>query len=302
MSIAAIAIGSNSTRMLVRLADGREVRERAYTHLFMGLNQDRMLTAEAMSDTTAVIGQLKRRALAMGAERVYLYATSAVRDAGNADAFSRRLLLHTGLELTVISGEAEARLAFEAASCGGHCAVFDLGGGSSELTYGKGSGVIEAASAQEGAARLSRECTIRTFEDAENVRLLVGGRLRGPYCRLLALPRPSILIGIGGTCTTSAAIQQQNASHGDELNGETVKRDFIEALLRRIIPLSLEERTAIPGLYASRAAILPHGLCILLALMDLTGFDCFRLSTHNNLDAIVERLDKNPSTQMLTDE
>ena len=35
-----------------------------------------------------------------------------------------------------------------------------------------------------------------------------------------------------------------------------------------IIPLSLEERTAIPGLYASRAAILPHGLCILLALIN----------------------------------
>ena len=78
-------------------------------------------------------------------------------------------------------------------------------------------------------------------------------------------------------------------SHGNELDGTLVTRDFLEDLLARILPLSYEERIRIPGLYASRAAIMPHGLTILLAVMDLTGFDRYVLSTHNNLDAIIAR-------------
>ena len=292
MTIAAIAIGSNSTRMLVRLPDGREIRERVYTHLFMGLDQDGILTDKAMADTAEAIFELKQRALSLGAERVCLYATSAVRDAGNADAFSRLLYTRTGLTLHVIPGETEALLAFEAASGGEYCAVLDLGGGSTELTYGRQWRTEAAVSAQEGAARLSRECEIRTESDAEAVFARVRDRLEPVLWPVLSLPRPPRLVGIGGTCTCSAAVQRCTSSHGAELEGEVVTAGFLRALLSRIIPLSLEDRAAIPGLYASRAAILPHGLCILLAVMELTGFDRYTLSTHNNLDAIVARLQR----------
>ena len=295
MSIAAIAIGSNSTRMLVHLDDGREIRERAYTHLFMGLDDQRLLTEEAMANTCAAISELKHEAKALGAERVLLYATSATRDAGNAEAFSRLIFAQTGLHLTVIPGETEACLAFEAASGGRHCAVLDIGGGSTELSYGEQWIVQCAASAQEGACRLNRECGIRTREDALNVQARVRERLSTVFSPLLALPRPPALIGIGGTCTTSAAIALCTPSHGNELDDTEVSRGFLESLLERVIPLTIEERCRIPGLYASRAAIISHGLCILLAVMEMTGFDSFRLSTHNNLDAIVARELRAPS-------
>ena len=294
MSIAAIAIGSNSTRMLVRLDDGREIRERAYTQLFMGLDDDRLLTEKAMADTAGVIAGMREHALRLGAKRVLLYATSAVRDAGNAEAFSRLLYAETGLILNIIPGETEAELAFEAASGGRHCAVVDIGGGSTELSYGAAWRVFKAISAQEGAARLKRECEIRTAAEAHAVAGRVYARLRDTFDPLLALDRPPCLVGIGGTCTTSAAVHRCTPSHGDELDGETVSGDFLRRLLLRLIPMSLEERAAIPGLYASRAAIMPHGLCILLAVMQLTGFDSFRLSTHNNLDAIIAREIRKP--------
>lgn len=289
MNIAAIAIGSNSTRMLVRRSDGREWRERAYTRLFMGLDQQGLLTEQAMADTTQAIGQLKLHALALGAERVLLYATSAVRDARNAEAFADLLLSRTGLRLNILSGESEACLAFEAASDGRDCAVLDIGGGSTELTYGRDGRADLAVSAQEGASRLLRQGPIRTEADAERLTAEVRERLRTVYAPLLSRPRPPILIGIGGTCTTSAAIHRGIESHGDELNGETISRSYIAELLRRIAPLTLEDRAQIPGLYPERAAMMPHGLCILCAAMDLTGFDRITLSTRNNLDAILAR-------------
>ncbi len=289
MSLAAIAIGSNSTRMLVRLDDGREFRERAYTHLFLGLDERQMLTETAMADTAQAICALKTYAQAVGAEQILLYATSAVRDAGNADAFARRLFTQTGLRLTIITGEMEARLAFEAASGGRHCAVLDIGGGSTELTYGQHSVAQCAVSAQEGAVRLSRERAIGDEAAARETIACLRDRLRRAYRALLERPTPPELVGIGGTCTTSAAVLRCTPSHGEELEGEWVPREFLIQLLRRILPLSLEQRAAIPGMYASRAAIMPHGLCILLAVMDLTGHSGFRMSTRNNLDAIVAR-------------
>ena len=56
----------------------------------------------------------------------------------------------------------------------------------------------------------------------------------------------------------------------------------------RISDLSLKERANVPGLYPSRVHIMPHGLCILLAALELTGFDEFTVSTRNNLDAAVD--------------
>ena len=289
MSIAAIAIGSNSTRMLVRLDDGRELRQRAYTHLFMGLDSSGQLTDTAMADTAEVIDAMKRQANDLGAERVYLYATSAVRDAGNAQAFSRLLYAQAGLELNVIPGETEARLAFEAASKGRHCAVLDIGGGSTELSYGDLNGVYAAVSAQEGASRLKCESEIHTLEDAERLRHRVRDRLRPVFQPFYSLQRPPVLVGIGGTCTTGAAILRCTSSHGQELDDTEVPRSFLEGLLERLIPLSLEERACIPGMFASRAPVMPHGLCILLAVMDMTGFDRYLLGAHNNLDAIIAR-------------
>ena len=289
MNIAAIAIGSNSTRMLVHLADGREFRERAYTHLFMGLDGRGMLTDTAMADTAQVIAALQHEAIALGAEKVLLYATSAVRDAGNADAFARLLFARTGLVLEIISGEMEARLAFEAASSGQDCAVVDIGGGSTEFTYGNGQSILCAVSAQEGASRLKRECEIYTPAEARQLIKRLEDRMATVYQPLLALPRPPLLVGIGGTCTTSAAIYRNTSSHGNELDTTQVERSFLEVLLDRIIPMTLEERARIPGLFASRAAVMPQGLCILLAVMGLTGFDRYTLSTRNNLDAIIAR-------------
>ncbi len=287
MNIAAIAIGSNSTRMLVHLADGREFRERAYTRLFMGLDGRCQLTNQAMANTTEAIAGLQAHALQLGAERVMLYATSAVRDAGNADAFARLLFIRTGLELTVIPGETEARLAFMAASGGACCAVVDIGGGSTELTYGDAGRAAEAVSAQEGASRLLREHVIRCVADARELTGRVRERMAPVLRPLLELPRPPLLKGIGGTCTTTGAIHRGTRSHGDELEGETVERAYVERLLDTIAPMTLEERARIPGLYRERASIMPHGLCILIALMDLTGFDAYTLSTRNNLDAII---------------
>ena len=288
MNIGAIAIGSNSTRLLTRLENGLEDRAREDTKLFSGLNEDGNLSDEAMDRTVRAVLRLKKRAIQFGAEYIMLLATSATRDAGNSEEFSRRLLAGTGLRLKIISGNKEAELAFRAASAGSHCAVLDIGGGSAELTYGAEGKIIKSISAQEGASRLLKEGEILSAKDAERVYGRVISRLRTAYAPILSLKRPPKLILIGGTATTAAAIQLITDSHGQELEGTRLTKEQARAQLVRISDLSRKERANVPGLYPSRVHIMPHGLCILLAALELTGFDEFTVSTRNNLDAAVD--------------
>ena len=288
MNIGAIAIGSNSTRLLTRLENGLEDRAREDTKLFSGLNEEGNLSDEAMDRTVRAVLRLKKRAIQFGAEYIMLLATSATRDAGNSEEFSRRLLAGTGLRLKIISGNKEAELAFRAASAGSHCAVLDIGGGSAELTYGAEGKIIKSISAQEGASRLLKEGEILSAKDAERVYGRVISRLRTAYAPILSLKRPPKLILIGGTATTAAAIQLITDSHGQELEGTKLTKEQARAQLVRISDLSLKERANVPGLYPSRVHIMPHGLCILLAALELTGFDEFTVSTRNNLDAAVD--------------
>ena len=288
MNIGAIAIGSNSTRLLTRLENGLEDRAREDTKLFSGLNEIGELSDEAMDRTVRAVLRLKKRAIQFGAEYIMLLATSATRDAGNSEEFSRRLLAGTGLKLKVISGNKEAELAFRAASGGRNAAVLDIGGGSAELIYGSEGKIARSISAQEGASRLLKEGEITSVRDAERVYGRVIGRLRKAYGPILTMKRPPELVLIGGTGTTAAAIYLQTDSHGQELEGTRLTKETAREQLVMISALSLEDRAKIPGLYPSRVHIMPHGLCILLAALELTGFDEFTVSTRNNLDAAVE--------------
>ena len=291
MNIGAIAIGSNSTRLLTRLENGLEDRAREDTRLFSGLNEQGDLSDEAMDRTVRAVLRLKKRAIQFGAEYIMLLATSATRDAGNSDEFSRRLLAGTGLRLKVISGNKEAELAFRAATGGRYAAVLDIGGGSAELIYGSEGKILKSISAQEGASRLLKEGEITSVKDAELVYGRVIGRLRKAYAPILAMKRPPELVLIGGTATTAAAIYRQTDSHGQELDGTAITKETAREQLVMISSLSLEDRAKIPGLYPSRVHIMPHGLCILLAALELTGFEEFTVSTRNNLDAAVDDQD-----------
>ena len=266
MNIGAIAIGSNSTRLLTRLENGLEDRAREDTKLFSGLNENGELSDEAMDRTVRAVLRLKKRAIQFGAEYIMLLATSATRDSGNK----------------------EAELAFRAASGGRNAAVLDIGGGSAELIYGSEGKIARSISAQEGASRLLKEGEITSVRDAERVYGRVIGRLRKAYGPILTMKRPPELVLIGGTGTTAAAIYLQTDSHGQELEGTRLTKETAREQLVMISALSLEDRAKIPGLYPSRVHIMPHGLCILLAALELTGFDEFTVSTRNNLDAAVE--------------
>ncbi len=294
MRRAAIAIGSNSTRMLCADVTGGELtnclRGREETRLFLGLDEQGAIRPERLESTAQAVARLARLARLAGAETIDLLATSATRDARNGGALGDRIFALCGLSLRIISGEEEAALAFRAVSQGQRRLVMDVGGGSTEWTLGQDNRVEWAVSMQLGASRLLKMCPIDSPEDARRA-LNIAREVMAPHAeRLRALEPAPRLIGLGGSCTTSAAMSMGREAHGEQVEGYTITRDMAQAQLDLLSSLTPEQRRAVPGLPPTRVHHMPHGLCIVLAALDACGFDRFTVSGKTNLDGYLSSL------------
>src|SRR5436305_3670750 len=136
--VAAVDIGSNSTRLLVAdVEDGtlREVeRLLEITRLGDGVDASGALAANAMTRVERCVAEYARRAADLGASQPLAVATSAVRDAANGGAFLERLVSRTGAMAMLLSGDEEARMTLRGVSsarpAGEPVVVCDIGGGS----------------------------------------------------------------------------------------------------------------------------------------------------------------------------
>ena len=141
-----IDIGTNTTRVLVAEATPGGLREvlqrRAFTRLGRGLAPGGTIPAARIAETAAVVAELHALAEQAGASTIRAVATAVIRRAANRDEFCHAIRAHGGVEVNVLDGEEEARLAFLGATrtapvpLAGRVAVVDVGGGSTEIAVG----------------------------------------------------------------------------------------------------------------------------------------------------------------------
>src|SRR5215831_9411334 len=228
----------------------------------------------ALSDTSirAALEAVERMATLakeLGAARIDVVATSAVRDATNAAAFITEVQRVTGLRVRVLDGAEEARLSFRSAVAHfdmgvGRTVVLDIGGGSLELAL-TAEGVIERlGSLPLGAIRL----TERYFDKGITAKTV--NRLRRDVCEALSdeIPRRdwrgAQLIGSGGTFTNLAGIflARQGILTARSVHAAHIPRADLEHILDMLAELSPEERRAVPGLNPERADIIVAGIAV----------------------------------------
>lgn len=294
MKVAVIGIGSNSVRMLVAEVEGHAARrirrDRAGTRLFAGLDARRNLSPESMETTVRAVAGMAASARAEGAEQVLLFATSATRDAANADVLRQRLLEEAGAELVVCSGDTEASLSYLGASQGGFSGVIDIGGGSTELIAGHDLEINWAFSCQMGAVRLFRLMPIQSAADLPRVEAEALRILEDKLTACAPAALPARWIGTGGTFTTLAAMvrgvpwQDRSCLHGTALPLARV-----EELARELADMPMAQRLTLPGLQPGRADIVVHGMCILIACMRRLGIAEITVSESGNLDGYLKR-------------
>ena len=293
MRLACIGIGSNAIRLLTadwhagRLCVVR--RERRGTRLFAGL-VDGTLTEESIRSSVEAVGQLALLARADGAAEVFVFATSAVRDARNAEVFTARAEAAAGASVEIITGEEEAILSFLGASEGDSCGVIDIGGGSTEFTLGERENILGAISLQIGAVRMHTQQPILSISEYEETVLRCRRIIARDAKVLLAHPPRVQWVGVGGTMTTLGAMERRvPLFDADTCEGMVMRAEQVAAWGRRLAAMSLDARRRVEGLMAHRADIIPSGVAILEAAMISFSMPCLHLSAHGNMDGYLKK-------------
>ncbi len=287
-------MGTNSTRLLIAdVVDGRvrEIERRStVTRLGRGVDTSGQLSAEAIDDVCEAVGAYLPELERHGVERVRAIATSAVRDAANRDMFLAELRERFALDAEILDGAEEARLTYLGAYAERPPAektmVVDIGGGSTELVIGDGPDVGFSASLQAGTVRhTERHLAHDPPEAAEleqlagDVSVLIDGALEGA-----AFARANYGIGVAGTPTSLAAIDQQLDPYDPELvHGYRLSLESIQRMLALLASKPLAERVQIVGLHEGRAPTIVAGVVILIQVMRAFGLSEIEVSEHDIL-------------------
>jgi exopolyphosphatase/guanosine-5'-triphosphate,3'-diphosphate pyrophosphatase len=280
--IAVVDLGSTSFTLLVAdvTHDGHIVRverEREMLRLGAAIAQDSKLSEELCERAVDAARSLRRVADRNGAQELFAVATSAMRDAKNGKKLAERIERALGSDVQILSGEEEARLIFAAfrrrVGLGEEFALgLDLGGGSLELAVGNASALRFESTLRLGVTRLQSELVKSDPLSAAEVRALrtrVEESLDPIAGRVRALA-PARTIATGGTVRALARIVLgvgESEAPGD-LRGMLLAADDLDALSRRLVRTSHDERLALPGMDEKRADLLPIGAIVLSATLE----------------------------------
>lgn len=286
MRVGVVDIGTNSMRMLI--TDGHtEERLVEVTGLGRGVDRTGSLGEYAMAATLPVLESFGERMGRASVSRRRVIATSASRDAANAEAFFDRCELALGARPEIISGAEEARLAYEGAliglEVGGPVVVSDIGGGSTEFVWEDSEVSIDIGSVRLSDRVLTdRPPPISQLKSAES---LVGSLFGG-------IPSGGdTLVGVAGTWTSIAAIDLGDP--GDRPGrgrGHVLARNRLDRLVDRLAGLSVEETAGIPGLDPRRAPVMLAGAVVAAGVMSAVGAEEATVSWHDTLDGVAARL------------
>jgi exopolyphosphatase/guanosine-5'-triphosphate,3'-diphosphate pyrophosphatase len=288
LRFAAIDVGTNSVKLHVaeRHADGAwtTIADRAeVTRLGEGLAESGRLGAEPIERTVAAIAGMAAEAREAGAEAIAAVGTAGLRIAPNSAELLDAVQERAGLEVEVISGEEESRLAFLAVKAGlglgaGSLVVFDTGGGSSQFTFGRGEQVDERFSVDVGAARFTDRFGLAGAVSDEELAAALGA-IAADLGRLDGRPPPDALVGMGGAVTNIAAVKHGLATYdADVVQGTVLDRAEVDRQLDLYRTRGADERRAIVGLQPNRAEVILAGACIVRTVMEKLGSDTFTVS------------------------
>ena len=281
--VAAVDIGTNSTRLLVADVEGESVRELdrrlEITRLGEGVDERRILLPQAIARVRNVLAEYRRAAEETGAERTLAFATSAVRDAENGEAFLGEIEWSYAFKTRLLGGDEEALLTFRGVSAGRHVApgtvVIDVGGGSTELILGSPDGVAFHTSLDLGCVRLTERFGTDFGEAAAQVRDVLAGSVP-------ANVRPRAAIGVAGTITTIAtldlALEEEDPAivHGHRLSAKTVA-----AWTERLEGMTVEEIRALRGMHPDRAPVIAAGAVVVRETLAYFGLETLEVSEHD---------------------
>ena len=263
------------------------------TRLGQGVDASGRLHPDALARVEAVLTRYARRARALGASRIVVGATSAVRDASNQGDFVTMVERTTGATPEIIDGEREAALSFGGAVAAldpelGPFAVIDIGGGSTEFVTGGVDGRIDrAVSVPMGSVRMTER---HLAHDPPRPDELAG--LRDAIAAELAAVTVAVasartFVAVAGTAVTVQALALGlERDDPDLIHGSWLSAADAAAILERLAAMPRAERDSLPAMPPGRGEVIVAGAAILHGAMVAFGRDRALIGETDILDGL----------------
>ncbi|MEU8181899.1 Ppx/GppA phosphatase family protein [Micromonospora sp. NPDC049044] len=304
--MAAIDCGTNSIRLLVAdLPDASAgpqaplvdlTRRMEIVRLGQGVDSTGRLAPEAIERTRVALASYAADIEKLGAQRVRMCATSASRDATNADDFTEMVRGTLGVTPEVVTGDEEARLSFTGAVRGLPAdakepfLVVDIGGGSTEFVVGdRGAGVQAAISVDIGCVRMTERHLPADPPTSDQVKAAEADIAAAVDRALAVVPgrAAATLVGLAGSVTTVVAIAQGLRGYEPErIHHARVSYEAVAQVTADLLGQTRAQRLANPVMHPGRADVIGAGALVLRVIMERAGMPSVVASEHDILDGI----------------
>ncbi len=281
MKYGVIDIGSNSVRLM--LSDGKNTLEKFVqtTRLAEGMGEEHMLSISAIERTALAVSFFYDKTKKLGVDKVFAFATAAVRQAKNKAEFLLNVKEKCGLDVEVVSGVDEAVLGCVGALNGNDGGVIDVGGASSEVIVAIKNTVIFSKSINIGAVKVKDACGQEKHLADTYIKKSVVDYGDIPNAKFYA---------IGGTATSIAAIIQGLEPYDPKkVDGFVVNKHALQDLTDTLYSMTVEERKKLKGLQPERAEIIACGCLILLNIIEKIGVERVVVSEKDNLEGYLNK-------------
>jgi exopolyphosphatase/guanosine-5'-triphosphate,3'-diphosphate pyrophosphatase len=311
-TFAAVDIGSNSCRLKIATVHQHRLKtlheDREVTRLGESVFQTGVISPEAMAATIRALKRFHKAVQVHVVDKVRVAATSAMRDARNAAAFTEWVKSTTGWNVEVISGLEEGRLIHlgvvtHEVGARGRCLLIDLGGGSCEVTLSDSARIKTMVTMPLGAVRLQEEFIQSdppAKEDVARLKQFIDRELRRAE-KKLGLPRVQLVVATSGTAAALAeasghvrkgrvgkkTLAKKRVERVGAMTADTAE---VRRLADRMAKMNNAEREVIPGIGPRRAEIIVGGALVYASLLERLGLKGFRYSPLGLRDGMLAQM------------
>ncbi|MFD5428058.1 Ppx/GppA family phosphatase [Streptomyces sp. NPDC127084] len=312
MRLGVLDVGSNTVHLLVVDAHPGACPLPAHSHkaelrLAQLLDGDGAISAKGVDQLIETVEDALQAAEDKGCEDVLPFATSAVREATNADEVLDRVRTVTGVDLTVLTGEEEARLTFLAARrwfgwSAGRLLVLDIGGGSLEIALGIDEDPDAAVSLPLGAGRLTAAMLPGDPPGPDDVRALrrhVRAQIARTVHEFSRFGRPDHVVATSKTFKQLARLTGAARTADGLYVQRALNRSALEEWVPKLAGMTAAQRATLPGVSEGRSGQLLAGALVAEGAMDLFGVDELEICPWALREGVIlRRLDHLPTTDV----
>ncbi|MFA6234494.1 MAG: Ppx/GppA phosphatase family protein [Bacteroidota bacterium] len=280
MKVASIDIGTNTILMLIaEIAEDGSLAvisdQQGVARVGKGVDRSGTIEWDAFTRSERFLSAYLKEARAHAVDLIFCTGTSALRDARNGDDFISYMFQKLNLEIEILSGSDEALWTYGGAISGFSerdvkYAVLDIGGGSTELTLGKGFQIAKSLSLDIGCVRLTEKILHHApptdVEISSLFSLIDDAVWRYPAFD----PATTIFVGVAGTVTTLAAVELGLTEYDrEQVAGFVLTREMIQGRFEQFRSMTKDELQNTMRIDPGRADIILVGVGILKRMTEL---------------------------------